>query len=183
MLKTLAVAAGVLAGFLAGVEPAIVSMAGAAALLVTRRVKPEKMYRQVDWDLLVLFAGLFVVVAGVERAGLDRRFFEVLEPVGVATVWGLSLVAALLSNLISNVPAVMLFTRIVPHLPAPDTAWLALAMASTLAGNLTLLGSIANLIVLEGARQRGARISFGDYLKVGAPVTLATMAFGVWWLS
>jgi Na+/H+ antiporter NhaD/arsenite permease-like protein len=183
MMKTLAVAAGVLAGFLAGVEPAIVSMAGAAALLVTRRVKPEKLYRQVDWDLLVLFAGLFVVVAGVEHAGLDRRFFELLEPIGVATVWGLSVVAAVLSNLISNVPAVMLFTRIVPHLPDQQTAWLSLAMSSTLAGNLTLLGSIANLIVLQGARARGVRITFKDYFKVGVPVTITTMLFGIWWLA
>jgi Na+/H+ antiporter NhaD/arsenite permease-like protein len=98
-------------------------------------------------------------------------------------VAGLSVVAALLSNLVSNVPAVMLFTRLVPHLPDPTTSWLALAMSSTLAGNLTLIGSIANLIVVEGARRRGVRVSFLDYLRVGVPVTVLTLAFGVWWLS
>jgi len=102
-----------------------------------------------------------------------------------ADVWvreGLSAVGALLSNLISNVPAVMLFTRLIPQLPDPNASWLALAMSTTLAGNLTLLGSIANLIVLEGARRHGIRISFVDHLKVGLPVTIVTLAFGLWWL-
>jgi Na+/H+ antiporter NhaD/arsenite permease-like protein len=183
MVKSSIVIAGVVAAFVAGVTPALVSAGAAAVLLVTRRVEPEKIYRQVDWGLLALFVGLFVVVAGVERAGLDRRLFELLRPVGVDGVAGLSVVAALLSNLVSNVPAVMLFTRLVPHLPDPTTSWLALAMSSTLAGNLTLIGSIANLIVVEGARRRGVRVSFLDYLRVGVPVTVLTLAFGVWWLS
>jgi Na+/H+ antiporter NhaD/arsenite permease-like protein len=182
MAKGLAVAAGVLTGMLAGYEPATVAAAGAAVLLVTRRVKPEKVYRQIDWDLLVLFVGLFVVVAGVSHAGLDRVFFDALQPIGIATVAGLTVVATVLSNLISNVPAVMLFAKVVPHLPDPAASWLALAMSSTLAGNLTLLGSIANLIVLEGARRHGVTITFLDYLKVGLPVTLLTLAFGVFWL-
>jgi Na+/H+ antiporter NhaD/arsenite permease-like protein len=76
----------------------------------------------------------------------------------------------------------MLLSRLVPTLPDPFTAWLTLAMSSTLAGNLTLLGSIANLIVLEGARRRGVEISFLAYFRVGLPVTLATLLFGVWWL-
>lgn len=76
----------------------------------------------------------------------------------------------------------MLLSRHVPTLQDPTTAWLTLAMSSTLAGNLTLLGSIANLIVLEGARRRGVTISFLEYLRVGLPVTLATPAFGIWWL-
>jgi Na+/H+ antiporter NhaD/arsenite permease-like protein len=125
---------------------------------------------------------LFIVIAGVERAGLDDRFFALLAPIGIATIAGLSTIGAVLSNLISNVPAVMLFTRLVPNLPDPRTSWLTLAMATTLAGNLTVLGSIANLIVIEGARRRGVRISFVDHLKVGLPVTIATLAFGVWWL-
>jgi Na+/H+ antiporter NhaD/arsenite permease-like protein len=182
MIKSLAVAGGALAGFIAGLEPALVSAAAAAVLLVSRWVKPDKLYRAVDWNLLMLFAGLFVVIAGVERAGLDRRFFEVLRPVGIGTVGGLTVVGALLSNIISNVPAVMLFTNLVPRLPDPDRAWLTLAMATTLAGNLTLLGSIANLIVVEGARQKGIRISFLEHLAIGLPVTIATLLFGVWWV-
>ncbi len=183
MIKSLIVAAGVLAGFLAGLDTALVAAAAAAALFITRRVKPEKIYAQIDWGLLVLFIGLFVVIRGVEQAGLDRDFFRVLEPIGIRTVWGLSGVAAVLSNLTSNVPAVMLFTRLVPRLPDPTRAWLALAMSSTLAGNLTLLGSIANLIVVEGARKHGVEVTFMQYLKVGLPVTIATLAFGIWWLG
>lgn len=181
--KGMAVTAGVLAGFIAGLDVALVAAAGAAALLVTRRVKPEKVYRLIDWDLLMLFIGLFVVVGGLSHAGLDRELFAVMEPMGLDTIAGLSAAAAVLSNVISNVPAVMLFTRLVPSLPDPDTAWLTLAMASTLAGNLTLLGSLANLIVAEGARRHGESMTFMEYLKVGLPVTLLTLAFGVWWLS
>ena len=129
-----------------------------------------------------LFVGLFVVVAGAEQAGLDREFFALLEPIGVHTVPGLATMSTVLSNLISNVPAVMLFAPIVPSLPHPELAWLTLAMSSTLAGNLTLLGSIANLIVLEGARRRHVSIGFLDYLAVGVPVTLVTLVFGVWWI-
>ena len=106
-----------------------------------------------------------------------------LQPIGIRSVPGLSIVATVLSNLTSNVPAVMLFTRLVPKLPDPTTAWLALAMSSTLAGNLTLIGSIANLIVVEGARRHGVTIRFLDYLKAGLPITIVTLAFGIWWLS
>ena len=89
----------------------------------------------------------------------------------------------MVSNVISNVPAVMLLSRLIPQLPDPETSWLTLAMASTLAGNLTLVGSIANLIVLEGARRHGVEITFWQYCKVGAPVTVLTLLFGMWWLS
>ncbi len=182
-MKGLIVAAGMLAGFLAGAEPAFVAAMGAAVLLITRWVKPEKIYGQIDWALLMLFVGLFVIIGAVEQAGLPAVFFEWLKPVGVTTVSGLSVTVAILSNLISNVPAVMLFTRVVPQVPDPAIAWLVLAMASTLAGNLTLLGSIANLIVAESARRDGIRIRFVDYLKVGVPVTIVTVSFGVWWLA
>jgi Na+/H+ antiporter NhaD/arsenite permease-like protein len=182
MTKPLLVAALMIAGFFAGAEPALVAAGGAAALLVTRRVKPDKVWRRIDWDLLMLFVGLFVVIGGVEAAHIDQWLFAHLRAFGTDTVAGLTVVATLLSNAISNVPAVMLLSRYVPTLPDPPTAWLTLAMSSTLAGNLTLLGSIANLIVLEGARRRGVTISFLEYLRVGLPVTLATLAFGVWWL-
>jgi Na+/H+ antiporter NhaD/arsenite permease-like protein len=182
MVKPLLVAALMIVGFFAGIEPALVAAGGAAALLVTRRVKPDKVWRRIDWDLLMLFVGLFVVIGGVEAAHIDQWLFAHLRAFGTDTVAGLTVVATLLSNAISNVPAVMLLSRYVPTLPDPPTAWLTLAMSSTLAGNLTLLGSIANLIVLEGARRRGVAITFLDYLRVGLPVTLATLAFGVWWL-
>jgi Na+/H+ antiporter NhaD/arsenite permease-like protein len=181
--KTLAVMALVLTGFLAGYDTSMVAAAGAAALLVTRRVRPRKIYSAIDWDLLMLFVGLFVIVGAGEAAGFDRRVFEWLAPLGVTTVAGLSATTAIVSNAVSNVPAVMLFTSVVPKLPDPVTSWLALAMSSTLAGNLTIIGSIANLIVIEGARRRGVRIGLVEYARVGVPLTIATLAFGVWWLS
>jgi Na+/H+ antiporter NhaD/arsenite permease-like protein len=179
----LVVTAAVLGGFLAGYNTALVAVSGAAALLVTRRVRPRKVYAAIDWDLLMLFIGLFVIVSAGERAGLDRRMFDLLKPLGVATVGGLSATAAILSNVISNVPAVMLLTKIIPRLPDPGRAWLALAMSSTLAGNLTILGSIANLIVVEGARRRGHLVTFWEYARIGIPLSLITIVIGVLWLS
>ena len=93
-----------------------------------------------------------------------------------------STLGTVVSNVISNVPAVLLLAHLVPQLPDPATSWLTLAMASTLAGNLTLVGSIANLIVLEGARRQGHEIGFWEYCKVGIPVTLTTLAVGALWL-
>jgi Na+/H+ antiporter NhaD/arsenite permease-like protein len=183
LIKTLVVTTSVLCGFLAGYDTALVAAAGAAVLLVTRRVRPRKVYAAIDWDLLMLFIGLFVLVSAGEGAGFDRRILALLKPLGVDTIAGLSATAAILSNMISNVPAVMLFTKIVPQLSDPHRSWLALAMASTLAGNMTLLGSIANLIVIEGARRRGHVLTFWEYARVGVPLSFITIAIGVWWLS
>jgi Na+/H+ antiporter NhaD/arsenite permease-like protein len=182
LTKTLVVTAAVLGGFLAGYDIALVAVAGAAALVLTERVRPE-VFAAVDWGLLMLFVGLFIVVGAGERAGFDRRLFDLLKPLGVATVGGLSATAAILSNIISNVPAVMLFTKLVPRLPDPGRAWLALAMSSTFAGNLTMLGSIANLIVIEGARRRGHVVTFWEYTRVGVPLSLITIVMGAWWLA
>jgi Na+/H+ antiporter NhaD/arsenite permease-like protein len=94
----------------------------------------------------------------------------------------LSAVTAVLSNLVSNVPAVLMMRPFVDGLPNHDTAWLTIAMASTLAGNFTILGSIANLIVVQKAATRGVVIGFWDYFRVGAPLTVMTLAFGTWWI-
>ncbi len=181
--KALVVSAGALAGFIAGLDPSLVAMGAAAVVLITRRVHASKLYSRIDWDLLMLFIGLFVVIAGVERVGLVDRLFAAVPQGLLHSPAGLTVIAAILSNLISNVPAVLLFANEIPAWPDAQTSWLTLAMASTLAGNLTLVGSIANLIVLQGARQRGHQISFWEYTRVGAPVTLATLGFGAWWLG
>ena len=91
-------------------------------------------------------------------------------------------VAVVLSNLVSNVPAVLLFRPLVPGFTDPQRTWLTLAMATTLAGNLTLLGSVANLIVAETARNRGVKLSFGEYLKAGVPITIGTLVIGILWM-
>jgi len=95
----------------------------------------------------------------------------------------LTTMAAVLSNLVSNVPAVLMLKPLVAPLADAHRAWLVLAMGSTLAGNLTILGSVANLIVVERARRRGIVIGFWSYLRIGAPLTLATLAIGVWLLQ
>ena len=182
MAKSLAAAAVMLVFFFAGANLSMVALTAGATLLLTRRVKPEKVFSEVNWSLLTLFAGLFVVVAAAQRSGLATLVFQALHAREATTVLPLSVAAAVLSNLVSNVPAVMLFVPLVSHIPEPERAWYALAMASTLAGNLTLVGSIANLIVAEGARKT-APVGFVDYLKVGVPVTLATLAAGVAILS
>jgi Na+/H+ antiporter NhaD/arsenite permease-like protein len=97
----------------------------------------------------------------------------------------LSLVSAALSNLVSNVPAVLLLEPVAQAVPTNlrETAWLALAMSSTFAGNLTVLGSVANLIVVETAGRDGVTISFWEYCKVGIPLTVITLLLGIAWLQ
>lgn len=131
-----------------------------------------------------MFAGLFVVVAAFDARIVQPGHWAdwpslQRDPVGL-----LGIVSAVLSNLVSNVPAVLLFKPIIPTLPLEmqETGWLALAMSSTFAGNFTILGSIANLIVVEIARWEGVTISFWDYCKVGIPITLISLAIGVAWL-
>jgi Na+/H+ antiporter NhaD/arsenite permease-like protein len=178
MAKGLAASAAMLVFFFAGAHISVVALTAGAALLLTRRVKPEKVFVEINWNLLTFFAGLFVVVGAAREAGLADRMFAILHAREAHSTASLSFVTAVLSNLVSNVPAVMLFTPLVPTLPDPTRAWLVLAMSSTVAGNLTLLGSIANLIVAEGAR-RQAPISFMEYLRVGVPLTIVTLIAGV----
>ena len=172
----------VLAGFLAGVPPALSAAIGAALLLITRTVEPSKVYDRVDWGLLVFFVGLFIIVAGAERAGLTE---SLLQPIAM---WDLHAIAvfvpltAFVSNLVSNVPAVMLLRTLVVDFPDPHSGWLALAMASTLAGNLTITGSVANIIVVERAGAEGVHVGFREYLRIGLPVTIATLLWGSAWL-
>ena len=181
--KPVVVVGIVLAGFMAGVPAAMMAAIGAALLLITRTVDPHKVYAQVDWGLLVFFIGLFIIVGGADRAGLTANL---LHP--VAATWDLHRlpvfvgVTALMSNVVSNVPAVMLLRTLIPAFPDAQDGWMALAMASTLAGNLTIAGSVANVIVVERAAAEGVHIGFREHLRAGLPVTLATLAFGTLWL-
>jgi Na+/H+ antiporter NhaD/arsenite permease-like protein len=182
LLKTGIVTAGLLLALLLGAPPSLAALLAASALLITRRVDPAGVYAQIDWMLLVMFTGLFVVVAGVERAGLTGLWLEALGATTTASLPALVGVTAVLSNLVSNVPAVLVLKGWVSGFADAERAWLALAMASTLAGNLTLVGSIANLIVVEQARGR-ARVDFWTYARVGIPLTLVTLALGTLWLA
>src|SRR6185503_18674817 len=135
IIKTLAAVAVMLVAFLAGVPIAVVAIGGAAYTLLTRRVNPEKVYREIDWGLLVLFTGLFVVIGAVEQTGLAAEVLGWASAAGLHRPLVLTVVTAVLSNLVSNVPAVLLFKSVVPAFGEPVRAWLLLAMASTLAGN------------------------------------------------
>jgi Na+/H+ antiporter NhaD/arsenite permease-like protein len=172
----------VLAGFLAGFSPALVAAIGGALLLIRRSVHPEEIYKEIDWPLLVFFIGLFLIVGAAEQAGIAQQMLALAQRMNLHNSWIFAGVVALLSNVVSNVPAVMLLKGLVPQFQNATQFWLLLAMASTLAGNLTVTGSIANIIVIEKARPE-VDITFRDYLRVGVPVTLATLAVGVAWLS
>jgi len=172
-----------LAGFVIGAPIPLAALAAAALLLISRRRDPERSFEGIDWGLLVFFAALFVVTGAIETTGLGAKLFAWLRPWADGGPAKLTAVSLVLSNLVSNVPAVMLFRPVVPTLANAETAWLTLAMATTLAGNLTLLGSVANLIVAEIARRRGVHLSFVEYLKAGLPIAIVSLGLGVLWLS
>lgn len=182
-VKAIAVTSAMVAAFFAGVPPALAALVAGGAMLVTRIVRSERIYREVDWPLLLMFAGLFVVVAGFENALLTPEVVAAVGRLHLDRVPVLSLVAAVLSNLVSNVPAVLVLRPFVGGLADPERAWLAVAMAATLAGNFTILGSVANLIVVQGAAAEGIRIGFWAYFRVGAPLTVLTILVGICWLA
>jgi Na+/H+ antiporter NhaD/arsenite permease-like protein len=169
--------------FFVGQPPAKAAIIIGGLLLLTRRVKSRRVYEAIDWPLLVMFAGLFIIVAGAQRALLTPDLIARVGRLHLDRTPILSAVTAVLSNLVSNVPAVLMMKPFVIGLPDHAKAWLTIAMASTLAGNFTILGSIANLIVVQKAAERGVVIGFWDYFRVGAPLTVITLAIGTLWLS
>jgi Na+/H+ antiporter NhaD/arsenite permease-like protein len=182
LVKPSLVALALLVALLAGAPPSLAALIAASALLLTRRVDPREVYAGIDWALLLMFAGLFVVVEGVERSGLSARVLAALGGAHGRSLPGFVAATALMSNLVSNVPAVLVLKSWLPAGAGAERAWLALAMASTLAGNLTLVGSVANLIVVQQARDR-VRIGFWTYARAGIPLTLLTLALGTAWIA
>jgi Na+/H+ antiporter NhaD/arsenite permease-like protein len=168
--------------FFAGQPPAKSAIIIGALLLLTGRLKSARVYAEIDWSLLLMFTGLFIIVSGAERTLLTPDAVAAVGRLHLSSVPVLSAVTAVLSNLVSNVPAVLVLKPFVQALPDQSRAWLVVAMASTLAGNFTVLGSIANLIVVEKAARRGVAISFGSYFRVGAPLTVLTIVLGALWL-
>jgi Na+/H+ antiporter NhaD/arsenite permease-like protein len=182
LTKPLIVASAVVIGFFIGVDPALMAALGAAMLLITRTLEPQKLYKEVDWGLLVFFVGLFLIVGGAENAGITTRLLDVARNWNLQRTWVFTLSVATLCNIVNNVPAVMLLKTMVPGFADPHKAWLVLAMASTLAGNLTITGSVANIIVVETAKPE-VEIEYRDYLRVGVPITLLTLTIGWAWLT
>lgn len=154
----------------------------AGLLLCSRQMRTRDMLELVDWHLLTLFCGLFIVIGGLEKTGLPAAFIQELGAAGVNihNHYLLAGVSAALSNVVSNVPAVMLLVKFLS--PGQASEWYVLAMASTFAGNLLTIGSIANLIVIEQARQYGLRIGFREHARVGVPVTLLSLGILLAWI-
>ncbi|MGF1991144.1 MAG: anion transporter [Nostoc sp. ZfuVER08] len=173
--KTLVITAGLLIAFTIGLPLAESALVAASLLLITRRVKPQRILQKVDWNLLVMFSGLFILTRVTQKLNLLQPFTHAVNSAG--SFLGVTVV---LSNLISNVPAVLLLH---PLIPQGDTKyWLLLAAGSTLAGNLTLFGSVANLIVVEAAADLGYKLTFWEHLRFGVPVTLSTLLLTYLWV-
>src|SRR5256884_5152743 len=184
VLKALGLVGGAVIAWLGGGSLPLVAITAGAMMVAVAQRDPAYAIDRVEWSLLLFFASLFVVMRGFEQTGavawIDRHALALVQAGSAWSVAGVvSGVMAVLSNLISNVPAVMLWRNTVPQLPDPHLAWRVVAMSSTFAGNLLLIGSMANLIVAERAETRGVRIGFGEYARIGVPETLLTLAWGV----
>jgi len=180
--KGLAVAAALMAVFLFTSWPReVAALTGAGILLMSSRLHSNKMLGLVDWQLLVLFMGLFVVNHAFEATGLAARALEALAAAGAPLAEPAPLFAAafVLSNIVSNVPAVML---LLPAATEPFSGPM-LAIVSTLAGNLIIVGSIANIIVVDAARRRGIEIDWRRHAATGVPVTLVSLAIAAAWFT
>ena len=172
----------VFAGFLAGLNLAWTALAGGAVMMVLARRDTHEVLKLVDWHLLVFFAALFVVVAGLDTTGLPDHIFDRVKPLFGTTprvqAWNFAWFSALGSNIFSNVPFVLVAGKWISNFSNPELMWKVLALATTFAGNLTILGSMANLIVVESARNH-VEVGFWDYARYGIPITLLTTVAGM----
>jgi len=184
--KTLGLMVGLVIVFLfvGGEARAIAALAGAGVLLLSHRAKAARLYQFVDWNLLLLFLGLFVVNGAVKPLVAEAFAHVRSAGVNVENPLTLSGVTLVLSNLVSNVPAVLLLQTPIDAAPVGQRLqlWYLLALVSTWAGNLTLVGSIANLIVAESAAAFGVKVGLKDYCKLGVPLTIVTVVLGVGWI-
>ena len=162
---------------------AIAALAGTGLLLCSHRAKAAKLYQLVDWNLILLFLGLFVVNGAMKERGLTQQMLDSVTRHGVKLdrPIPLSAVTLILSNLVSNVPAVLLLEPTLSAARSPKL-WYLLALVSTWAGNLTLVGSIANLIVAESAAAFGVEVNLKTYCKLGIPLTLVSVLAGTAWV-
>jgi len=173
---------GILAAFFIGLPMSWSALVGATVVMLLAGVNPEEEIRLIDFELLLFFACLFIVVHGVNSEGWSERIRELFAPLmhggPVRESFGFATLSLVASNLFSNVPFVMLAKSWIPPMADPVLGWQVLALSSTLAGNLTLVGSVANLIVFEGAKDT-VKVTFWQYLRVGAPATLLSLVAGL----
>jgi len=180
--RVLPVTVGVIGGFFAGFHLGYTALAGVMVLVLLERKDPRETFARVDWALLIFFCCLFMVMAGLAKTGIVERWLAASAGyVSFAGSQGLSLFTILMtigSNLLSNVPMVLLTGPHLGELGNSEMGWILLGFITTVAGNLTLLGSVANIIVAERARRQYA-LGFFEYLRFGIPSTLLVLGMGV----
>jgi Na+/H+ antiporter NhaD/arsenite permease-like protein len=181
--KSIIAACIMLVLFILNVPVPLAALVSASILLITRRVKPSRVFLEVDWSLLVFFAALFIVTGAIGKSGLSTLLFHSMESLNLNSVGMLTVISSALSNIISNVPAVLLFLPVIPMHAHPYISWITLAVATTFAGNLTLMGSVANLIVAESAKRKGIDLSFMEYLKSGLLIAVLSLVYGAVWIQ
>ncbi len=156
--------------------PALIAGAIAIAVILSKDVKRGKwVLHRIDWSILLFFVGLFVLMKGVQASGLLGSIADLVPGFGTGetpTLMATAGLSAIVSNLVSNVPAVMLLSGMIPQ---TDAFWYTLAASSTLAGNATLLGSACNIIVAEKAAAKGIKIDFWKFMAIGIPITVVTI--------
>lgn len=162
-----------------GLSIPVIALVSAALIMLVGKFRPSRIIRGVDWVLLLFFAGLFIIIEGAHKAGV---FNLVLEHVAVTPdfkgILSLNVFSALVSQVVSNVPLTMLVVPVIQNVPG-DVLWVALASGATLGGNMTIIGAVANIIVVEGAARENVNVSFMEFLKVGSVVTVLTVLAGV----
>jgi len=182
LILTFSVLVLVLAGFVVGLDLSWTALAGGALLMVLARRDTHEVLKLVDWHLLVFFAALFIVVEGLSGTGLpDQLYHSVRGLFGASAgrqAWNLAWFSTAGSNIFSNVPFVLVAGKWIGNFAQPELMWKVMALATTFAGNLTILGSVANIIVVESARGH-VEVGFWDYAKYGIPVTILTTVVGM----
>jgi Na+/H+ antiporter NhaD/arsenite permease-like protein len=182
LLMAAAVLALVFAGFIAGLNLAWTALAGGALLMVLARRDTHEVLKLVDWHLLVFFAALFIIVEGLGGTGMPDQIYQRVSVLfgesRASQAWNFAWFCALGSNVFSNVPFVLVAGKWISNFAHPALMWKVMALATTLAGNLTILGSVANIIVVESARKH-VEVGFWDYARYGIPVTVVTTIAGM----
>ena len=182
MIKSLFALFLTMALFVAGMDYSLAALTGATVIILLAGIKPAKVFHKIDWPILLFFAGLFIVMGAFEKMGYADSLINAAKSFtdsSLSSVGIFSAIAVLLSNAVSNVPAVILMMPIAEN---SHTTAVLLALASTFAGNLTLVGSVANLIVAEKAESDGVNYSFTEHLKAGVPVTVVSTAAAIIWI-
>lgn len=181
LMKSLFIFAAMSLAFCLGYNPAWAALAGACALFVLARQHPPtgEVLARLDWSLLLFFAGLFISVHGLATSGVNQQLWEAIDGLwetdDVLQNWNLVWISVVGSNVVSNVPFIKLIEGQMGHFAHPAQAWMLLALATTFAGNLTLLGSVANVIVMETSQEP---LGFWQYFRIGFPATLLSCSLG-----